>query len=242
MSKKKAFKAPASLYHVSPWKLKVGATIKPRWSGFALEYKVWMCSSLKGAIDIGKAMLSDFKEGIIGFAGTGYDRDFKGEDLHGIWIYRVKPTGPVERVKKGEWTTSFPLRILELVEKAGEPEKNRLPPSPLRSDEDVGAFETGLNLDEQSVQRIIKAFENSSGLVGFSEKISDLIFDERWIAELHAILSNCTAEKVDTLNQWKRRKIHEAAQKKRKKRRIEHRKLAPDPRYKRDKSWKNSQE
>ena len=67
--------------------LKVGANIKPRWSSFAFMYKVWMCSSLRGAVDTAPEMIAHLKEGAYGCCGTGYDtKEMPLQDIYGVWI------------------------------------------------------------------------------------------------------------------------------------------------------------
>ena len=126
--------APTVLFHASPWKLKVGTNLKPRWSSFTGTHKIWMSSSLVASVGIAEQLIRDHAENIPGYCGTGYHVRLEGS-LVGAWIYRVKPSGRLDKVGKySEYTTSFPVRIVEIITVVGDPERNTVEPRRPMSD------------------------------------------------------------------------------------------------------------
>ena len=141
---------PTVLFHASPWKLKVGTNLKPRWSSFTGTHKIWMSSSLVASVGIAEQMIQDHVESIPGYCGTGYQVKLKGQMI-GAWIYRVKPSGKIEKNGKySEYTTAFPVRIVGIETVVGEPEKNTV--GPLKPMSDVEAAYDAMEWDCKPIQ------------------------------------------------------------------------------------------
>ncbi len=97
-----------------------------------------MSNSLYESIRIAREIM-EYREvdGLSGYAGrNGWSSgDSKAterleatEQLHGLWIYRVRPTGPVEVAlyTKAHLSTVFPVLVLEQIAKVGRPKDNTL--------------------------------------------------------------------------------------------------------------------
>ncbi len=230
-------KPPARLYHASPWVLKPEALIRPRWSLFALQYKVWITASMRSARATAAMILESVETGLPGYAGTTFgQRDLPG-DCHGVWIYRVKPTGPVERGGKGEWTTSFPVRVLEIAGRYGEPERNQLDDPPLRSDDEVGAYADGIpKIEAEVIASIAGAYRDCPDESAFVESIGYRYLTDELATELFKVLQADQRQGIETVIEgWLHRKAEEAALRMQEIRRREHHKRLPDPRYDRAK-------
>jgi hypothetical protein len=132
---------PLGFYHATPFRLTLGTHLRPRWSRFAFAHRIWMSGSLVGARATAKEIMNCYQQGCSGYAGTGFgDKGAAikqmGQQVFGLWIYRIKPTGPVVRFRHStEWTSAFPGTIVELAATYGEPQRNTLaPPPPLTAE------------------------------------------------------------------------------------------------------------
>jgi hypothetical protein len=234
---------PRRLYHSSPHRLAIGRSIRPRWSPHFGVWKLWMTSSLAAARGVARGIVCDLQAGFGGFCGTTFGRcDFQAQKIYGVWIYRVKPTGPMERDGRNHWTTSFPVRVLEVVDVFGQPEKNRLTLPARRSlahtaavfapvpEELVYGYERWLACPESKTAP-------TNGIV------HDLLQGEMsWKdgKEIFHILSSCAddAQRLEAARQFCKRWIERNARSLASRQRRQHHKLFPDPRYKRTKSWR----
>ncbi len=131
---------PKQLFHSSPYRLRVGTHLRPRWSPFQFQHGVWLTSSLVSARAVCAEILRFLREGVPGYCGTTYGDEIReiGRHVRGVWIYRVKATGPVERRPRvGGWLSAFPVRIMAVAGKYGEPERNDPPPVRRRFEADL---------------------------------------------------------------------------------------------------------
>jgi hypothetical protein len=198
-----------------------------------------MTSSLRGALDVGRELIDDLKHGHYGYCGTGPRDRLEPQEIHGVWVYRVKPTGPIERAGKGVWTTSFPVRVLEIVRELGEPARNKLALPLRRSTQDAaGAF------DFYDPVGILRAYGSGPTV---EERLAalgqEVLGGPREASEIEQILSSCPeAERAEAASAWCHRKMEEQTARLEKQRRDEHHKLRPDPRYRRDGSWRRALE
>jgi hypothetical protein len=255
------------LLHVSPYRLKIGAHIKPRYSDFALQNKVWMIASLASARQLAKELVEQLNRKCIGYGGLGWAQAVSRTlpepgQVKGAWIYRVKPTGPVERetsssvtVRGGgpNWTSSFPVRITAIFDTYGEPGKNVLPPPGPRNMESP-AFSvfweamSGPDGVHYVYERYAPYIEN--GMLALKanavarktlryEVAACLGGSLRLADEALDLLNGAPKDKRrDMLSGWLRRKRQESWAAMRARISREHHKLGPDLRYKRSKSWK----
>jgi hypothetical protein len=156
-----------------------------------------MTSSLRAARVISRCIVEELHDGQGGFCGTMFGTHPK-QEVHGAWVYRVKPTGPIERDWQSHWTTSFPVRVLEISDIFGEPDKNNLTLPAIR------------NLDDFAAELFLS---QSRDLKAWQLEAARQAFFAQWVDEGARLLRS---------------------------QRRQHRKLAPDPRYKRTKSGKHN--
>lgn len=133
-------------FHASPFALKPGANLLPKWCRFQLWLgplwgildgpEVWLTTSLRKAQEIGRLMVDGSEDGE-GFAG-GVHRTL-GEEypLRGAWIYQVRPLGPLREIQGGHARTTHPARVLRVAATWGDPERNPadLEPPRIRDEE-----------------------------------------------------------------------------------------------------------
>jgi len=230
---------PTLLYHTSPYSLQVGANIRPRWSAFACEFKVWMTSSLQGAINVGDCIITSFREGgMVPWCGGGFDEEnMPPQKIQGLWIYRVKPTGPIERRGVGEWVTSFSVRILEIAHIMGKPWNNRLPEAKVRKDKHMGEM---IAYVDAEASEIMDAFDKCRTSQERLEYLKGKM-QRKYAKEIYCILAPLPDDKrYEALLLWIHNKIDQETVAFQKQRTKSYHKLYPDPRYKRSKSWKKS--
>ena len=233
---------PTRLYHVSPYQLRVGTHLRPRWSLFADQFRVWMVSSLRGARLVADGIFEFLRYGLPGLCGMGYDRSEEeikrfGRAVRGVWIYQVKPTGPIENTGKGVWVSGFSARILAMVGHVGEPEKNRLAPNPSpQGDAEIARFRA---YDDPVA--LLQAWRRSATLEDAFDTTLELeavCADPSEISELFRRMASGGRPPEAELASWYEQKLVSELVKARSDRRREHHKLVPDPRYKRDRRWK----
>lgn len=228
---------PSNFYHASPYKLKCGSNIKPRWSPFNLEYRVWMSSNLQSAIESAKEIIDEIKLGGTIFLARLTDELWEPREIHGVWVYQVKPTGPAENYGRGTWITSFPVRVLKIIHTYGEPSKNKLASAPRRSEEGVVRLMMD-DFNKKNSSKIVAAYNKSYSLNDFDKIIRKalIIYEKRDVRELYNVLCKCKQNKIsEAVAAWCLRKVEEEALKLKKKRRDQHHKLIPDPKYQRKK-------
>jgi hypothetical protein len=121
---------PAAFFHCSPYEIRPGDSLHPNWSVLQNKFGVWMVTSYALALYLAKRLLKDISH----YAGIPEWQN--RSKLHGIWIYRVKPTGPVEK-RPWECISAFSVRVLEVAGKVGSPEKNNWPHPPKRKSLDA---------------------------------------------------------------------------------------------------------
>jgi len=228
--------APRRLYHTSPFEMKIGTNTRPRWSSFTGHWRVWMTSSLRGATDTARQLVSDLREGAYGYCATGPAHDLKPQTVHGAWIYRVKPTGRMERCEAGRsWFTSFPVRVVEFARTYGEPWRNALSLTGFvtteRAAEELMMWLSDVQRDVSEDVRRMCGQDHVSWPTWWS-------VEERELAQLLLAYEHMPLlDKQREVRHWLKRKYAEEAVRLAHRQRKEHRKRLPRPRYKRDRSW-----
>jgi len=120
-------------FHATPYRLRPGTHLRPRWSRWILEGgyyeeppQVWFCTSLRAARVVARRIVEGglWTGSNAGYAGHG-ERLPPDWEVHGAWIYRVRPTGPVGAAERGLASSTFPVRVLGLADTWGEPWRNR---------------------------------------------------------------------------------------------------------------------
>ncbi len=233
---------PQRLYHSSPYRLSVGRSIRPRWCLHFGVWKVWMTSSLVEARQVGRAIVLDLQAGHGGFCGTIFPRfDLQPQQVFGAWVYRVKPTGPIERDRRSHWTTSFPVRVLQIVEVLGQPDRNRLTLPTQRSVADAAAVVA------PDPEKLVCFYERWLATRASDHDSADIICDlvqgeMSWKegAEVLRMLSSCPdhAQRLEAARQFSKRWVEKQSRFLASRQRRQHHKLSPDLRYRRSKSWK----
>lgn len=229
--------APTQLFHTTPFELHRGQLLRPRWSSFANQHKVWMSSSGRSARVIAEAMLSCFREGLMGFHGHGCNDDdcriIARWKLEGLRIYRVRATGGIEREWRSSWKTAYPVVVLGEVGTFAEPEKNRLIPLLPMRDRDMCCRAPEIVMDTfrgtSSAEEFATAVETGLGRQSFDLK--KLFFMMSHTSETPEIVADRAFSWLD----------YEDAESFSRKRTSQHRKLLRDPRYCRDKSRKGEE-
>ncbi len=144
---KKERSVPAELYHVSPHKIQIGGRVRPRWSMHSLEFAVWCLPGIESAKRLAKVVYRTWTEGCrFGFMGytarSSYPDPYDPGFIRGLWIYRVKPTGPMVRTEGDGWKSAFALKVTGIAAKHGDPESNSMPPAPAHTFRQYAALKT----------------------------------------------------------------------------------------------------
>ncbi|NMC69761.1 MAG: hypothetical protein GYA57_06785 [Myxococcales bacterium] len=225
---------PTQFFHVSPYRLRVGTHLKPRWSGFAFQHRVWMVGSIRASRLVAQGMVSEAASGAATCCGRGFDTGpLPASAFRGFWVYRVLPTGPVE-CGHHQFTTAFPVRVVEVAATVGRPEENRLPRPPVRSDEDIGRWLAHC----PDLDRLLEEWRTAASPEAARNVLYHQLWDATAAVRADELLRRAPADGRLFLEGWFRREVERETAYYRKQRLAAHHKLTPDPRYKRDRSWK----